>query len=619
MDGTEGFAMAAGGAVQTGVVKAWIEERGMGFIKPDTAAEDLFVHRSHITNSQWLSVGATVTFEEGFDGMKGKRIAKQVVVTGGMQLSAAPVAAAAPAAPAIAVDPSGWQTGTVKMWMEDKAFGFIVPDAGGDDVMIHKNNILSGQPLESGMQVQFAAQWDASKGKMKATSCAPISYGAAVVQQQVAAVQYAMPMACPYAAPMAAPMAVAVPQQQQLPCDNLFISGLPLGTSEDQIREVFTPYGTISSIRILPNTGAKPDTAALVQMVDIAMAQWMVENLDGNIPVGLSTPIGVRYSQRTSGKASGKGAPAYGAPQVGYSAPSAAPVACYGAPGQVDTSGMVPGVVKAWYEQKGMGFLAPDYGGDDVFVHRSALIDTQSLAPNQQVFFEEGWDTAKGKRMATRCMLTGGYAAPASASYAAGGYAAAPASGSYAAPQQAQNLRQGTVKMWMEDKAFGFIIPLDGGDDVMIHKNEVTPGLQLVPGMSVQFAAQWDAVKGKYKATLCTTGRESSVSGQAAEEGPPSQPQNNLFVSGLPADITEEKVIEIFTPYGQISACKVVGPDGNAANAALVTMVDLNMAIWMVENLDGNIPVGLSTPIQVRYENAAGGARAGRPSRFSPY
>mmetsp|Transcript_41173 Transcript_41173/g.74391 ORF Transcript_41173/g.74391 Transcript_41173/m.74391 type:complete len:606 (+) Transcript_41173:82-1899(+) len=605
MDGT-------GGAIQTGVVKAWIEERGMGFIKPDTAAEDLFVHRSHITNSQWLSVGATVTFEEGFDAMKGKRIAKQVTVTGGMQVSAAPVAAAAPAVPA--VDPSGWQTGTVKLWMEDKAFGFIVPDAGGDDVMIHKNNVLSGQPLENGMQVQFTAQWDATKGKMKATSCAPLSYGAAVAQQQVAAAQYAMPVAaCPYAAPMAQPQP---PPQQQLPCDNLFISGLPLGCSEDQIREVFTPYGAIASIRILANTGAKPDTAALVQMVDITMAQWMVENLDGNIPVGLSTPIGVRYSQRTSGKASGKGAASYGAPQVGYSAPSAPPqVACYGAPGQADTSAMVPGVVKAWYEQKGMGFLAPDYGGEDVFVHRSALIDTQSLVPNQQVLFEEGWDAAKGKRMASRCMLTGGYAAPASASHA-GGYAA-PASGSYAAPQTPANLRQGTVKMWMEDKAFGFIIPVDGGDDVMIHKNEVTPGLQLVPGMVVQFAAAWDPVKGKYKATLCTTGREASVGGQA-EEGPP-QPHNSLFISGLPADITEEKVMEIFLPYGQISACKMVGSDGHAANAALVTMVDLNMAIWMVENLDGNIPVGLSTPIQVRYENAAGGSSAGRPSRFSPY
>ena len=50
------------------------------------------------------------------------------------------------------------------------------------------------------------------------------------------------------------------------------------------------------------------------------------------------------------------------------------------------------GVVKFFNETKGFGFIKPDGGGKDIFVHVSALGGLQSLANDQRVVFdpEEG-------------------------------------------------------------------------------------------------------------------------------------------------------------------------------------------------------------------------------------
>jgi len=56
----------------SGVVKAWVEERGMGFLTPNAGGEDIFVHRSDLSDGQWLVVGAHVTWEDGWDPGKSK-------------------------------------------------------------------------------------------------------------------------------------------------------------------------------------------------------------------------------------------------------------------------------------------------------------------------------------------------------------------------------------------------------------------------------------------------------------------------------------------------------------------------------------------------------------------
>lgn len=51
---------------------------------------------------------------------------------------------------------------------------------------------------------------------------------------------------------------------------------------------------------------------------------------------------------------------------------------------------MITGTVKWFSEAKGYGFIAPQDGGKDVFIHQSAIVGTgfRTLAEGQRVTFE---------------------------------------------------------------------------------------------------------------------------------------------------------------------------------------------------------------------------------------
>ncbi|CAH0342512.1 MULTISPECIES: cold-shock protein [unclassified Rhizobium] len=61
---------------------------------------------------------------------------------------------------------------------------------------------------------------------------------------------------------------------------------------------------------------------------------------------------------------------------------------------------MATGTVKFFAEDKGFGFITPDNGGPDVFVHVSALQQGGSLRDGDKVSFEVGQDRKTGKSKA---------------------------------------------------------------------------------------------------------------------------------------------------------------------------------------------------------------------------
>jgi CspA family cold shock protein len=65
---------------------------------------------------------------------------------------------------------------------------------------------------------------------------------------------------------------------------------------------------------------------------------------------------------------------------------------------------MATGKVKWFNEQKGYGFIQPEAGGNDVFVHISAVerAGMTSLKENQRVSYELEKDKRSGKMAATQ-------------------------------------------------------------------------------------------------------------------------------------------------------------------------------------------------------------------------
>ena len=64
---------------------------------------------------------------------------------------------------------------------------------------------------------------------------------------------------------------------------------------------------------------------------------------------------------------------------------------------------MATGTVKWYNETKGYGFIQPDSGGKDVFVHASALerAGMRGLAEGQKISYEVEADSRTGKESAS--------------------------------------------------------------------------------------------------------------------------------------------------------------------------------------------------------------------------
>jgi len=91
--------------------------------------------------------------------------------------------------------------------------------------------------------------------------------------------------------------------------DNLYVYDLPSGIDEEQLRALFSQYGTVKQSRLATGGGA------LVRYSTVDEATWVVENLHGCVPHGLQNPISVKYAaapKPQSGQSSGKGGDRWG-------------------------------------------------------------------------------------------------------------------------------------------------------------------------------------------------------------------------------------------------------------------------------------------------------------------
>ena len=62
------------------------------------------------------------------------------------------------------------QSGTIKKFFEDKGFGFVTPDDGGDDVFVHVKENPDLEGAQQGDACSFDTKWDDRKGKYNGTN-----------------------------------------------------------------------------------------------------------------------------------------------------------------------------------------------------------------------------------------------------------------------------------------------------------------------------------------------------------------------------------------------------------------------------------------------------------------
>merc|ERR1712226_1032291 len=82
---------------------------------------------------------------------------------------------------------------------------------------------------------------------------------------------------------------------------------------------------------------------------------------------------------------------------------------------------MPSGTVKKFFEEKGFGFITPDDGSEDVFVHRKCHGEDRSayLEQGDKVTYEVEWNDMKQKYSASSCS---GFKSGAGGGGGGGGY-----------------------------------------------------------------------------------------------------------------------------------------------------------------------------------------------------
>src|SRR5437899_8554045 len=187
---------------------------------------------------------------------------------------------------------------------------------------------------------------------------------------------------------------------------------------------------------------------------------------------------------------------------------------------------MASGTVKWFNTAKGFGFIQPDDGGSDVFVHISAVEQAglRGLNEGDLVNFELEQDRRSGKLSAGQLVVTGQGAAPSRSGGGGGGGGfdrprGGGGGGGFDRPRgggfggggggggrpsgDPAGAGAGTVKWFNPTKGFGFIQPDDGGQDVFVHISAVEQaGLRgLSEGQQVAYDLEADRRSGKTSAT----------------------------------------------------------------------------------------------------------------------
>ena len=161
------------------------------------------------------------------------------------------------------------------------------------------------------------------------------------------------------------------------------------------------------------------------------------------------------------------------------------------------------GTVKWFNSQKGFGFIKPDDGGEDLFVHQTAIHADGFRTLNEGEAVEYTVISDQGKLKAIDVKSPGGGAVKGDGGRGSKAKSAPRTWPEGVAPSEGKQI--GIVKWFNSEKGFGFVAPKDGGgEDLFVHQSAINaPGFRsLMEGEEVEFKVVEE--RGKQKAIEVT-------------------------------------------------------------------------------------------------------------------
>jgi len=433
------------------------------------------------------------------------------------------------------------------------------------------------------------------------------------------------------------------------PNDNLYLRGLPGGVTEQFLQSIFGQHGSVKSIKILP-VQHKNEAAAMMKMGSTSEAQWLVENLSGKTPQGMKSPVNISFAYRTGKYGSG------GKHEVSQQITDrfAIQTGKQGSGGAYQVQGKGKG--------KGKGDKGKGMGPDNTMAEPSDNLHLTGLPGNitqqflQSIFGQHGLVKSikilpvQPGKPASAMMKMGsieeaqrvvqnlsgnipqGMTSPVYISFAfqTGKYGSGSkhevsqqstdqfaiqtgnynSGGAYNASQQMDDQRPRFDK----GKGKG-----DKGKGMLPNTPMAQPNGNLYPTgqMNQQIPNQFAFQNGMYGSGPAYQvnqqindqsfhGEKGKGKGDQGKGFLPNntmaQPNDNLYLKGLPVDSTEQFLLSIFGQYGLVKSIKIlpVQPGKNEASV-MMQMGSVEEAQWLVDNLNGNIAQGMTSPVYVSF------------------